>query len=588
MSVGRIWMLGALMLAIGPQALADAKRAQLTAAELRHGGAQALVDNRAFVPPDGAAAALDPFQGTLRLSEVEMTTKPDKFKSRDVLGKDPKIFPSVDLSFFTEGGDLVPTTQDVIRVGSLGHGKSYWDIIVQPGRVWSEPGDGGWSRASFPFALMESLEGETHNGVAMFLYKGKKITGLQFQIVQQTAPYYVEDYFSAWGMAPAGLRALAQGAADEPRRRYRQDLADQIEIRPWADLASKVGADKLNGFDSDIASDEIVLDGLLVDRVFYLKSCPSAAGELAYCDRQRFGVWSMTKSLANAAALLHLAQKYGADVFDAKVADYVKQAGAHPGWDKVTFGDLLNMASGFGNGSAKTDPNDINDGYLVDYAPWYEARTVQAKVEKMLDTAPPHPWGPGKVARYRDQDMFLLGVAMQHFLQSKEGQKADLWTMLEKEVYAPIGIHHAPTNKTLETDGSAGQPLMAFGFYANIGDLVKIATLFQDGGRHVGVQILDKQKLADLLPGPSARGLATGDPIRPAYLKAFWQAHYQGKEGACSLWYPLMSGWGGNIVALLPDGLIPVRLAKNWNGGAAASELASLAEVADRIRPFCR
>ena len=87
----------------------------------------------------------------------------------------------------------------MIRYASNNRGRSYWDIIVQPGRVWSEPQDGGWSRAGFPFALVNSLEGETHNGLATFLYKDGRVSNPRFQIVQQTAPFYVKDDFVAAG-----------------------------------------------------------------------------------------------------------------------------------------------------------------------------------------------------------------------------------------------------------------------------------------------------------------------------------------------------------------------------------------------------
>ncbi|HEX2524900.1 MAG TPA: hypothetical protein VHL31_01175, partial [Geminicoccus sp.] len=233
--MARAWLIGtALAMLAGLTSAADAQSARmdLTAAQLRDGTILKLHDNQAFLPPDGARAPLEPFSGTLRLSEVEMTTE-KIFKVRQVLGKDPKIFPSVALSFFTEGSDLVPLTQDVIRAGSTAQGRSYWDIIVQPGRVWSEPGDDGWSRASFPFALMHSLEGETHNGVATFLYKGSEVTGLQFQVIQQTSPYYIEDYFTAWGRAPASFTELGETETSLPRERYRQALAHQVEIRPW-------------------------------------------------------------------------------------------------------------------------------------------------------------------------------------------------------------------------------------------------------------------------------------------------------------------------------------------------------------------
>ena len=73
--------------------------------------------------------------------------------------------------------------------------------------------------------------------------------------------------------------------------------------------------------------------------------------------------------------MLRLAQKYGPEVFDLKIADYVPQAAHAAAWRGVRFGDAINMATGIGDGSTRRDPNDINDGYIGPrYAAWYEAR----------------------------------------------------------------------------------------------------------------------------------------------------------------------------------------------------------------------
>ncbi|TXH36363.1 MAG: hypothetical protein E6Q98_11770 [Rhodospirillaceae bacterium] len=213
-----------------PASLAAADRSDLDASTLRKGKPTGLAENYWFLPGADAKPALQDFTGTLVLQEAEMGTNPAKFTSRKVLGKDPKIFPAVRLSFFTYKGDLVPVTQDVIRAGSTPAGHSFWDIIVQPGQVWSEPGDGGWSRAAFPFSLVHSVEGETHNGIATFLYRGGKVSNLRFQVVQQTAPYYIVDYFSAWGSAPGPqARRAAQPHRVESglRCESRQPRADQ-------------------------------------------------------------------------------------------------------------------------------------------------------------------------------------------------------------------------------------------------------------------------------------------------------------------------------------------------------------------------
>jgi hypothetical protein len=98
--------------------------------------------------------------------------------------------------------------------------------------VWSEPSDNGRSRAAFPFALVNAREGETHNGLATFLYRGSEVSALRYQIVQQTLPGNVEVIFSAFGSAPA--RAHVGRVNDEASlaQRYRAARADAIPVRP--------------------------------------------------------------------------------------------------------------------------------------------------------------------------------------------------------------------------------------------------------------------------------------------------------------------------------------------------------------------
>lgn len=565
-----------------------------TADLLREQWTGGLIANSAFTPPSDAAAEHAPFLGTLSLTETEMTIKPRPLTSRSVLGRDPGLFPGVTMSFFTYHGDLVPFSQEVIRYGSVGSGRSYWDMLVQPGRVWSEAGDGEWSRAAFPFALINSIEGETHNGLATFLYKAGKVSNLRFQVVQQTAPFYVKDYFLAAGLVKANLVAKDTHSAAEVEsltREYAASLADAVPVANWHDLEVKVGASTLAGFDGRMPARDIVLAGLDYEGTFYLKECVSAAGPLPWCDRARFGVWSATKALANETALLRLAQKYGPSVFEVKIKDFVPEVAGHPEWENVRFQDAIDMATGVGAGSAEIEHNNIIDGYLTDdYSTWYEARSVQEKLAALVKAGRAYPWGPGKVARYRDQDMFLLGVAMNNFLQSKEGAAADLWSMLEKEVFAPVGIRYAPMNRTVEHDASPGQPLMAFGYYPTIADMVRIARLYQNGGKYGDAQILYAPRVTMLLPQPEVFGLPTGERLtfgETTYTNAFWVAPYRSKAG-CKIDYPRMIGWGGNIVALLPNGMTGIRLAKSDESSSHVEvDTVGMATVADRLRSVC-
>jgi hypothetical protein len=568
-------------------------QSRITTAELHAASSSAgLVDNSAFTPSAHAIAASAPFFGTLRLSESTMRSIPTRIAPAPILGRDPQIFPAAEIAFFTDQGDLVPFTEDVIRVASANRGKSFWDLIVQPGRAWCEPDDRGWSRAAFPFALVNSIEGETHNGLATFLYRGTQVSNVRFQIVQQTAPFLVQARFTAAGLTPASFAPADVRQLPELLALRASERLDAVRISDWAALGAQVGADRLRGFDDRVKSADLVLSGLDYRGTFYLKECTSAAGPLPWCDRARFGVWSVTKAAANETALLRLAQKYGPGIFELKIRDYVPEVAAYSYWNEVSFENAIDMATGIGNGSTRDHPNDITDGYGFPdslYDRWYAAHTVNEKIATMLRDGKAYPWGPGKVARYRDQDMFILGVAMDRFLKTKEGSNADLWTMLEREVFEPIGIHQAPINRTLEPDGAPGQPLMAYGYYPTLGDLVRIARLYQNGGKAGEQQLLYAARVRELLAGTAPKGLPTGEHLaggETTYTNAFWVSPYTAQRG-CRLFYPRMLGWGGNIVALLPQGVTGIRLAKGIDSDVALTETIGMARVADRLLPDC-
>ncbi|NIZ11744.1 serine hydrolase [Pseudooceanicola sp. HF7] len=544
----------------------------------------ALQDTALFVPPQDAKPALSGFTGTISVAESPMPSDPPQIAEGAVMGRNPQLFPAIDLSFVTVGDDLVPATQDVIRAGTTDEGESFWDVIVQPGKTWSI-GDDGWSRASFPFSLVNMLEAETHNGVAMFLYRDGEVSDLRYQILTQTAPYYVETYFTAAGSLPATLSATNMPGSEALAKAHEAALADALPVQPWSALEAKVGAAPLEGFDSTLRPDELVANALMIDDALYLKSCPTPAGELPYCDRQRFGVWSVSKSLVPATAALAVAREYGPQVLEMTITELVPQAKGIAGWDKVTLGDALNLATGMGYGQREAEPKTPWEPYNSDYYAYYEARSASEKLDLMLNAATPYDWGPGAIMRYRDEDMFLAVVALTNFLQQQEGPGANVWDFLQQNVYQPIGIHGLPSTRTIEEDGSPGQPLAAWGLLPTLGDLAKLARLYQQGGSHDGQQILDADLAARIAPGEVLVGLPTDLEEKPFYDMGFWR--YPVTTEGCTVYYPSMDGWGENHVQLMPKGITAIRLAANWDGDESAKDMSSLVQTANAILPFC-
>ena len=68
---------------------------------------------------------------------------------------------------------------------------------------------------------------------------------------------------------------------------------------------------------------------------------------------------------------------------------------------------------------------------------------------------------------------------------------------------------------------------------------------------------------------------------------SFWTTRFDADE-TCKLYVPAMSGWGGNTVVLMPNGMIGIRLAKNWDGNEAVDDFSGMIAVANRLDPFCK
>ena len=543
----------------------------------------AMLANDRFLPSSEAEAARHAFSGTIALTGAEMKTEPAELDPRRVMGRDTKRFPDVPLGFVADGRDLIPWDRNLIVSGTRTEAGSYWDVLVGPGTVWSEPGE-TWSRAAFPLQLASSVENETYNGVATFAFNDREVSGVRFQTVTQGRPYFLVQRRLMWGQlaaeytpGPAPVEAVEAFAAEKARR---------LPLRPISDLRPRVGDTAFDAMHGDMNVENMVTAAFLVRDTLYVAACPTPFGELPFCREQRFGIWSVTKSTGNTVAALRLAQRYGRGVLDERVADHLDVTADHDGWDDVRFRDVLNMATGVGEGSTRIDPNNTGDGYLIGYDDWYTAISKDARIRQVF-RASNHPWGPGEVVRYRDQDAFLIGAAMDAYLKHRAGVEADLWEMLEDEVYRPIGVPHAPTNRLVEADGSLTLPQMSQGYYPTVDDLAKIARLLQNGGVHEGEPLLHPELTAEVLYRTDVRGIAFGPPAeigQPSYYLALWHQNYVG-EGGCVVDLTRMSGWGGHRVVLFPNGIVAIRISKV--AGSEASPVDGLAAVADRLDPFC-
>ncbi len=557
----------------------------------------APVDNAGFYPPSDATPA-PALAVRLAIEQTRMLFEPEipqpvcdgsavELGGSCRGGHDKRLLPAFTLDLFTAGEVLA-----AIQIGEMlgdertGGSRSYWHVIPQYGRVWRQPGDGDWSRAAFALMLVHDMENHAHQGLASFLYAGGEATDLRFQFVQQTAPFNIPVHFVAWGAAKASFEAVAFGNLEARRARVDSELAARLPLRPWGELVAALADEglpeaTLEGFGGLLPDDYVVAKALVRDGVVYHQGSQTPYGPYPYPQEMRFGPRSVAKSVTVPLALGRLAQVYGPYVLDLKIGDYV--AGLDPEYDEVRFIDAANMATGMGgHGSSVTSPNSTGDGYVDDtYDDWYNGAFSNAeKITSITENGSPYPWGAGIVMRYRDRDFHLLGAATDGFLRSARGPDADIWEMLEEEVLAPIGIHHAPIVRTREADGELGLPWFHAGIYVTLDDVAKIFTLYQNLGQHDGEQLLHRGLAAQIFSTEGAITKETDLSVAAAfgrrapvplaageglYKMGFHLTPHVDLDGGAVVYLPGAFGAGSNQVIMYPQGLISIRMAKVWD-----------------------
>jgi len=559
------------------------KRAMLTAEEMLAPSAPAgtPIANSYYMPFNGAqpvaanaaTPALHRFEGRLTVAEQSMSgTTFDSNYGQDGLLQ----FPGFSAQFTTVESYLVPVERGILARAA---GRSNWRMLLSPGRIWSEAADGGWSRASFPFVLANDMTNEAHNGLVTFLYDDTRISALRFQVVQETASWNRNDF---WGRLEAQYVPGSVADAIRVQDDLRAELAALTPLRPWSQFAGGNAGGHWQAFLRGLDADDASAAGIVADGVAYTGSCTTRYGLYPYCEFMRHGAFSLTKSMGAALTLMRLAQKYGDEVLQARIADHVPVTAAHAGWNDVRFIHVIDMATGIGDGNQNPQAVDpFSDENAVTLGAWSSVSSEGEKLDAVFGQGD-YAWGPGQVFRYNTTQTFVLAVAMQNFLASREGPDAHLWDMMMREVFEPIGIRHAPMMHT-EEGGAPGIPLMGIGLYPTIDDLAKVAALLQNGGRHDGVQLLSSAALDDAL-FRTGRGLPTGERSSAGahlYSMSFWSLPY--RLGArCTRQLPYMEGYGGNFVVLLPNGVTAFRLADADN-----YDVEALVEVAAAIRPWC-
>lgn len=565
-AAARLAVVAPLLLASGAVALAPAAAAEadpvpgdpltgtgevprtvLTATDLTSGTSTGPVPDSAFALPAEAAPPQHTFEGTLTLTGTETAGGSQVVRDWYDYAATPQRhhLPPVSVTFVQNGSHLIPAARGLRFTGS-----PVWNLLIAPGRAWSETGDGGMSRASVPFALIERNANCTHNGVLTFLFDQAAVSHVRYQVTAETCLYLQLDL---WGQVPASYQPQAVPDSLALRSSYAAEVAGRLPVKPVAELATDYPEADVdpNAFGAGITPSAMSSFGLQYGGVTYAGGCATRYGTYAHCDQLLLPSYSTAKSVLAGLALLRLAQRFGEQVADELVPDHVPETATLAAWQGVTFGHALNMATG----------NYDSPEYFADEggARMQDFFLAEPYAEKMSHaTGFPDQAAPGTTWVYQTSATFVVAQAMDAFLHAQDpGQ--ELFAMLRDEVLVPAGVGPDSLSTLRTGNNPAGAALGGYGMFWTRDGIAKVARLINDaGGVAGGEQVLHPGLLAAAMQrDPASRGMDTSGTPPFKYQYGFW-AHEltaaDDPELTEPFWVPFMSGFGGITVAMMPNG----------------------------------
>ncbi|TKB45390.1 serine hydrolase domain-containing protein [Thalassotalea mangrovi] len=496
-------------------------------------------------PPPEVGEAQYQFSGTLTL-KVQQAARyfnviTDHYGYSQNAGLRSHWLPSISLQFVEDNGVLFPVTR-----GTITTEHPHWDYIFEPGQVWQQSSDQGYSRALIPFALQEKNANCLHNGLLTFLFDSKGfISNTYYQISNESCHYFQFDAsgFMATKYTPEAVTTSADMQSQQHRYRHvqaeTQDLQQLLAAFPNADIAALAGK-------RDMAAADISVAGLIIADQHYRSSCPTRYGDHPLCQSLSLPSYSLAKSYFAAFALHAMAREI-ANLEQQLVSDWVNEC-AGDEWRGVTLANLVNMNTGLYHSKVYMADEDAK----ATEALFFDATTHQSKITYAC-SGYSRKQRPGSQFIYHTSDTYILGTALARMYQQHIASSKDWFAdYVVPRIFRPIGL--SPSNwVTRRTQDALAQPFTGWGLTLLPEDIVALS------GAVVGNKTTATGLEADetIIDKALARITRANAPERInkylAYAEGFWfrdiAADLNCKQ---PVWVPFMSGYGGITVAFLP------------------------------------
>ena len=477
--------------------------------------------------------------------------------SRKIYQDNHKNIPKFEIEISSLDGKVYPKNTKIIETNHL-----FWNIQFGVGSSKLETSSSN-TLITLPFSLIHKSANCIHNGIGVFSISNEnQISNIIFEIASETCAYYKFDYVGLYSANFQFTNALPTLSNNSDKN-----------IISIENLYTRYNLTNKSFLNSDyIDPSNVTIYGLIDSNNHYVSSCMTRLGNYPFCDQILLPSYSLAKSIAGTFSLSLLESQYGS-ISNLYVSDLVPECYGRK-WKNVTLNNLSDMSTGqYFNSTHDFDESSVASSEVI-----FMFEEHKDKIKKAC-SAFPKKTKPGTRFVYHTSDTYILGVALNNYLQSNSNRKDYFNDVLIP--FLESNNLSQTSQSVLATNDNIKQSYTGWGMFFLRSDLDRLSTIIHNIKNNSSTQLT---YLYDALNPNDNNSLLAIPSVNIYYNNGFWSRKFDKDIFNCSedVWIPFMSGFGGITFAFFPNGMSYYYFSDGYEFAWESAIFSS-----HSIKPFC-
>ena len=477
--------------------------------------------------------------------------------SRKIYQDNHKNIPKFEIEISSLDGKVYPKNTKIIETNHL-----FWNIQFGVGSSKLETSSSN-TLITLPFSLIHKSANCIHNGIGVFSISNEnQISNIIFEIASETCAYYKFDYVGLYSANFQFINTVPDFSNNSGKN-----------IISIENLYNRYNLTNKSFLNSDyIDPSNVTIFGLIDSNNHYVSSCMTRLGNYPFCDQILLPSYSLAKSIAGTFSLSLLESQYGS-ISNLYVSDLVPECYGRK-WKNVTLNNLSDMSTGqYFNSTHDFDESSVASSEVI-----FMFEEHKDKIKKAC-SAFPKKTKPGTRFVYHTSDTYILGVALNNYLQSNSNRKDYFNDVLIP--FLESNNLSQTSQSVLATNDNINQSYTGWGMFFLRSDLDRLSTIIHNIKNNSSTQLT---YLYDALNPNDNNSLLAIPSVNIYYNNGFWSRKFDKDIFNCSedVWIPFMSGFGGITFAFFPNGMSYYYFSDGYEFAWESAIFSS-----HSIKPFC-